>query len=105
MILQLSNLINSPRHLEKYKTLTNKLVYDGIMTRAETTPILTAIEQKLKSPEWSEIREWFEQRLEETTTSSSTSLRQIETTTLGTSALSTSIRIIAICAVIKSLLL
>lgn len=75
------------------------------MTRAETTPILTAIEQKLKSPQWSEIREWFEQRLEETTTSSSTSLRQIETTTLGTSALSTSIRIIAICAVIKSLLL
>lgn len=75
------------------------------MTRDETDLLLTAIEEKLHSPEWSEIREWFEQQQEGTTASSSTSLRQIETTTLGTSALSTSIRIIAICTVIKSLLL
>lgn len=106
MVMELSNLINSPRHLEKYKTLTNKLVYDGIMTRDETTPLLTAIEQKLQSPEWDEIKEWFEQRLEDASTSSSTSLRLIETTAaLGSSALSTSIRIIAICSVIKGLLL
>lgn len=79
------------------------------MTRDETMPLVTAIEQKLQSPQWSEIRDWFEAREETTTTSSSSStlfLRQMETTTLGTtSALSTSIRIIAICMVIKSVLL
>lgn len=115
LIMQLSNLINSRPHLEKYKTLTNKLVDDGIMTREETTQLVTTIEQKLQSPEWEEIRNWFEaQQGEETTTtttttsSSSTSERQNETTTpsLATSMIltTTSIRIIAIFAVIKNAL-
>lgn len=111
MALLLSNLINSLRLLEKFKNLTNKFVDDGIMSEEETTPFVTAIEAKLQSPEWDETKNWFEQQEEQTTTSSSTSLMTSEaiittTLTLGkTSSLSTSIRIIAICLTIKTIVM
>jgi hypothetical protein len=100
----IANLVNTQNHFEKYKTLTNKLINDAIISRETIAELETEIEVKLKSPEWDEIRNWFETRQEETTTSSSTSLRYTATI-FTTPALSTSIRLVAICVmlVIKSL--
>lgn len=109
MVTLLSALINSPRLHEKYKSLTNKFVDDGILTKEDTMPLLSAIESKLESSEWDETKKWFEeQTTQETsspTTSSTTGKATTTTRSSTTSTLSTSIRIIAICLTIKTLVM
>jgi hypothetical protein len=108
MVNLLSNLINSPRLLDKYKNLTTKFVDDGILREEDTTPLLTAIETKLQSPEWNETKKWFEEQTSDATpsTPSLTTTQTTTTTSLGiNSTLSTSIRIIAICMTIKTIVM
>lgn len=111
MAFLLSDLINSPRLLAKYINLTNKFVDDGILKEEEATPFVIAIEAKLQSSDWDETRKWFEQQEEQTTQDATTTTSLMTTTeftapTLGaTSTLSTSIRIIAICLTIKTIVM
>ncbi|CAG9802728.1 unnamed protein product [Chironomus riparius] len=98
IVTKTHQLINSPKHLEKFKTLTSKLVQNRAILPALVASQLKTIGEKLEDEEWKNIKEWFGVEEEQTSSSSTiTSTSQIEDTTLDAVSLSTSIRIIAIC--------
>lgn len=98
IVSKIHEIINSLKHLEKFKTLTNKLIQNRAIAPELIATQLKAIEAKLEDEEWKNIKEWFGVEEEQTSSSSTiTSTSQIEDTTLDAVSLSTSIRIIAIC--------
>jgi hypothetical protein len=89
-------LINSVKHFDNYRKLTNKLVATGEMQRENVNQLLRYIQQKLDDNEWNNVHKWLEENEEQNKTTTTTS-DNIETTTSKTSITVLSTAILTIC--------